>query len=299
VRVDRRSFIRAVALAAAAPAALRGEALAGATAKRAKILVVHGEDAAKMLAAGIARLGGFAAFVQKGRKATVKANAAWISRPDQGGNTSPELVAACVAACRAAGASEVVVPENPCDDAERAFKISGIAAAVERAGGRMIALAAGSQFRDVSLPKGRALKSARVAIDVLDTGCLVDLPVVKSHGGARMTCAMKNWMGAVEDRSAWHRKGLDQCIADLSTAVRPALVIADAIRVMTTEGPRGPGVVTHPNQLVLGVDPVAVDAYAATLLGLAPFAVPHVRIAHEMGLGCGDLDAVDVVHLDA
>ena len=296
--MDRRSFIKAVALAAAAPAALGGDALA-AGAKRATLYVVHGADPAKMLTAGMARLGGFAAFVRKGRKVTIKANAAWTSRPDQGGNTSPKLVAACVAACRAAGASEVVVPENPCDGAERAFKTSGIAAAVARAGGRMYAAEDDAHFREVSIPKGRALKSARIAIDVLDTGCLIDLPVVKSHGGSRVTCAMKNWMGSVADRTAWHRKGLDQCIADLSTVVRPALVIADATRVMTTEGPRGPGVVTHPQQLVLGLDPVAVDAYAATLLGYEPFDVPHVRIAHEMGIGCGDLDAVDVVHLEA
>jgi uncharacterized protein (DUF362 family) len=300
VRVDRRSFIKAVAMAAAAPAALRSAApAAGEPGKRTAIYVVHGEDPAAMLAAGMARLGGFAAFVKKGGKVTIKANAAWTSRPDQGGNTSPELVSACVAACRAAGASEVVVPENPCDDAARAFKISGIAAAVEKAGGRMYAAEGDGHFREVSLPMGRALKTARVAIDVLDTGCLVDVPVVKSHGGARITCAMKNWMGSVADRSAWHRKGLDQCIADLSTLIKPALVIADATRVMTTEGPRGPGVVAHPGQIVLGRDPVAIDAYAATLLGFEPFDVPHVRIAHEMGIGCGDLGGVDVVHLDA
>lgn len=296
--MDRRSFIKAVALAAAAPAALGGDALA-AGAKRATIYVVHGADPAKMLTAGMARLGGFAAFVKKGKKVTIKANAAWTSRPDQGGNTSPKLVAACVAACRAAGASEVVLPENPCDDAARAFKVSGIAAAVAEAGGRMYAAEDDAHFRDVEIPGGRKLTRARVAIDVLDTGCLVDLPVVKSHGGSKLTCAMKNWMGAVADRGAWHRKGLDQCIADLSTLVRPALVIADATRVMTTEGPRGPGVVIRPGLLAMGRDPVAVDAWAATLLGLEPFDVPHVRIAHEMGIGCGDLGAVDVVHLDA
>jgi hypothetical protein len=27
--------------------------------------------------------------------------------------------------------------------------------------------------------------------------------------------------------------------------------------------------------------------------------IPHVKIAHEMGVGCGNLAQVDVVHLDA
>jgi uncharacterized protein (DUF362 family) len=192
-----------------------------------------------------------------------------------------------------------VVPENPCDDAERAFRVSGIEAAVRGAGGRIYALSEESHFREVSIPKGRKLTSARVAIDVLDTGCLIDLPVVKSHGGAEITCAMKNWMGSVEDRSAWHRRGLDQCIADLSTLIRPSLIIADATRIMTTEGPRGPGLVRRPQLILLGTDPVAVDAYAATLLGREPFDVPHVKLAHAMGIGCGELARVEIVRIEA
>jgi uncharacterized protein (DUF362 family) len=296
--MDRRSFIRTVAAAAVAPAVIPGTAFSGEKAL-ATVYVVHGEDEARMLAAGMRRLGGFGAFVKKGRKVTIKANAAWVSRPEQAGNTSPRLVAACVAACREAGASEVVVPENPCDGAERAFNVSGIAAAVQGAGGRMYALTERSHFREVSLPKGRKLERAKVAIDVLDTGCLIDLPVVKSHGGAEITCAMKNWMGSVENRSAWHLRGLDQCIADLSTRIIPSLIIADATRIMTTEGPRGPGIVERPQLILLGTDPVAVDAFAATLLGREPFAVPHVRIAHEMGVGCGDLSRVEIVRIEA
>lgn len=297
--MDRRSFIRTVAAAAAAPAVIPGAALAAAGPAKAALLVVHGEDEARMLEAGVRRLGGFGAFVKRGKKATIKANAAWVSRPEQAGNTSPKLVAACVAACRAAGASEVVVPENPCDGAERAFRVSGVGDAVRGAGGRMVHLSGGGQFREVELPRGRELRKADVAVDVLDTGCLIDLPVVKSHGGAVITCAMKNWMGAVESRAPFHLRGLHQCIADLCTRIVPDLIVADATRVMTTEGPRGPGVVKRPQLILVGVDPVAVDAYAATLLGHEPFDVPHVRIAHEMGLGCGDLSKVDVVRIEA
>ena len=43
---------------------------------------------------------------------------------------------------------------------------------------------------------------------------------------------------------------------------------------------------------------MAVDAYAATLFGMQPFDVPYVQIAHDMGLGCGDLAKVDVQHLE-
>ena len=163
----------------------------------------------------------------------------------------------------------------------------------------MYALTDERLFREVSLPKGRVLKNAKVAIDVLDTECLINLPVIKHHHGSVITGSMKNWMGSVADRHAWHNGGLDQCIADMSTRIAASLIIADATRIMITEGPRGPGELKHPNLILLGTDPVAVDAYAATLLGRKPFDVPHIKTAHEMGIGCGNLDQLEIIRIEA
>ena len=73
----------------------------------------------------------------------------------------------------------------------------------------------------------------------------------------------------------------------------------DATRIMVTNGPRGPGRLETPNQILFGTDPVAVDAYAATLFGKEPFSIPYIQIAHDMGIGCGDLAKVDLQHLQA
>ena len=261
------------------------------------IYVVEGKDIPKMVAVGIAALGGWTKFVQKGKKATVKVNSAWNSTAEQGGNTAPALAGEVVAACVKAGASEVVLPENPCSG-EKAFEVSGIADAVKAAGGRMY-LPKKEHYRTVKLPKAKQLVEANVAIDVLDTGCLINVPVAKTHGGSVLTLSMKNWMGSVEDRGVWHRNNLHQCIADCSTFIKPGLVIIDATRIMLTDGPRGPGKLTYPGQLVFGTDPVACDAYAATLFGKQPFDVPSIKIAHEMGIGCGDLAKVEIVKLKA
>jgi len=261
-------------------------------------VVVHGTDVAKMLAAGIERMGGWGAFAEPGRKATIKANAGWASRPEQGGNTDPDLVGAAVTALLAAGASEVAVPENPCSPAKQSFPMSGIADAVEKAGGRMKALE-DADYRTVALPEARELKQAAVALDCLETGCLVNMPVAKQHGGARLTLSLKNWMGSVQDRGVWHRGNLHQCIADMSTLLRPSLVVLDATRIMLDKGPRGPGPLSWPHQIVLGRDPVAVDAYAASLFGMTAADVPHIRIAEAMGVGVGDLARVAVEHVHA
>jgi uncharacterized protein (DUF362 family) len=249
-----------------------------------------------MMAAGIAKLGGWKAFVKAGKKATIKANVAWASRPDQAGNTNPLVASECVRACNAAGASQVVLPEKTCSPAKKSFSISGVEKAVTDAGGRLYSLK-NSDFKDMDIPDGKKLTSASIAKDVIDTGCLINIPVAKSHSASVLTVSMKNWMGSVKSRKIWHLKGIDQCIADLSTLVKPNLIIIDATRIMTTDGPRGPGNVIKTNQIIFGTDPVACDAYAATLFDKKPFDVPHIKIAHEMKVGCGDLKQIEVIEL--
>ena len=267
------------------------------TPDQAVVHVVHGTDINRILAAGIAALGGWQTLVKPKQNVVVKPNAAWASLPEQGGNTSPDLVEQCIRECLSAGASEVVVPENPCSPAKRAFSKSGIEEAVKRAGGRMYCPRKPDEFRSIKIPEGKSLKQADVVCDVLDCACLINMPVAKTHGSAVLTLSMKNWMGSVKDRGVLHRTDLHQCIADLSTFIKPTLIILDAIRIMTAGGPRGPGKLAYPNQLVFGTDPVAVDAYSTTLFGKQPFDVPHIKLAHEMGVGCGDLTRIRVEHI--
>ena len=298
MRMKRREFLKTSAAMAACTAFASRRLLAD-DAPPPKVIAVHGTDIPAMLAAGIAELGGWSAYIKPGAKVALKPNAGWASTPEQGANTHPALVEACARACLAAGAADVVIPENSCSPSDKSFEMSGIAAAARRAGARLYALEDAGLFQAVEIPRGVKLKSAEIARDLLAADCLINLPVAKSHGGATLTIGMKNWMGAVRDRGFWHRNNLHQCIADCSTVLKPQLVIVDATRIMVAKGPRGPGPLEHPNQIVLGTDPVAVDAYAATLFGKEPFAIPYLRIAHDMGIGCGDLARVEVQHLKA
>lgn len=297
--MPRRDFLKTAAATAAALAFAPRRLFAEAGAPAARVVVAHGTEIPQMLAAAVAALGGWGAFVKPGQKATIKPNAGWASTPEQGANTHPQLVEEAIRACRAAGASEVVLPENSCSPSAKSFAMSGIGAAAKNAGGRLYEPDDDQDFVEVAVPGGKTLKQVAVVRDVLETGCLINMPVAKTHGGAKLTLGLKNWMGSVRDRGFWHRSGLHQCIADFGTLVKAHLTIVDATRIMVTNGPRGPGELKTPNQLVLGTDPVAVDAYAATLFGMQPFAVPHIQIAHDMGLGCGDLAEVDVQHLEA
>jgi uncharacterized protein (DUF362 family) len=293
----RRTFLQTTATAAAAaalPAAAQDAAKPAST-----VIVVHGKDIPKMLEAGIAKLGGWGAFITRGAKITLKPNVAWNSTPEQGGNTHPDLVRACVLAGEAKGAGTITIPENTCHPEKATFKASGVEAAIKGTKARLYRPAK-DDYRKVDIPNGKTVKSANVPNDVLDCDCLINMPVAKSHSATGLTLSMKNWMGSVtnEDRRGWHRDGLHQCVADFSTFIKPKLIIIDATRIMLTKGPQGPGELAHPDEIILSTDPVAADAYAATLFKKQPFDIGYIKLAHEMGVGCGDLTKVKIERVE-
>jgi len=61
-----------------------------------------------------------------------------------------------------------------------------------------------------------------------------------------------------------HKIDLHQCIADINTVRKPDLVVMDAIRILTTNGPKGPGKTEDIGEVITSTDIVAADAYAAT-----------------------------------
>jgi hypothetical protein len=61
----------------------------------------------------------------------------------------------------------------------------------------------------------------------------------------------------------------------------------------------GPGprcMVPHVKNVILASDDqVAIDAVAAKLMGLDPMSIKFIRLAHDLGLGCGDPREIDIV----
>jgi hypothetical protein len=54
----------------------------------------------------------------------------------------------------------------------------------------------------------------------------------------------------------------------------------------------------HPkieNFILASEDQVAIDAVSAKMMGFEPLKIPFIKIAHERGLGVGDVDQIEVV----
>ena len=69
------------------------------------------------------------------------------------------------------------------------------------------------------------------------------------------------------------------------------MTVLDAFRTLKNHGPTGGRLDDVDNsterarRIVAGIDPVAVDAYGATLFGIPPIEVGYIRESHEQKLG--------------
>jgi uncharacterized protein (DUF362 family) len=299
--MDRRDFVRRVlgASVAAGVAPLLGTRpalLAPQENSPVDLVAVRGGEPDIMFDRGIEALGGMQACVGAGSTVVVKPNIGWDVVPERAGNANPLLVARIVRRCLEVGASKVYVFDHTCDDWKRCYRRSGIEEAAVQAGATVVSGGSKSYYHEVEVPGGQSLRSAMEHELVLEADVLINVPILKSHGGARLTAAMKNLMGVVWDRGFWHSNDLHQCIADFAAYRKPTLNVVDAYYVMKRNGPRGVSeadVVTMKAQLI-SADIVAVDTAAAKLFGVDPSDVRYIPLARDRKVGRMDLENLHI-----
>ncbi|MGB2958917.1 MAG: DUF362 domain-containing protein [Bacteroidota bacterium] len=260
------------------------------------LVAVRGGEADLMFDRGIEALGGMKMFVRKGQTVAVKPNIGWDVTPERAGNTNPGLVQRIIEHCYDAGARQVYVFDHTCDNWQGCYSRSGIERAAKDAGAKVVPGDSESYYQSVSVPGGRSLSEAKEHEIILAADVFVNVPVLKSHSGTRLTIAMKNLMGVVWDRGFWHSNDLHQCIADFAAYRKPDLNIVDAFAVMKRNGPRGVSVkdvVTMKAQLI-STDIVAVDTAATKLFGTEPEAVRYIHLAADRNVGRMDLENLKI-----
>ncbi|MBR2298290.1 MAG: DUF362 domain-containing protein [Bacteroidales bacterium] len=308
--MKRRDFLR-TALAGAVAGAVKIEgstilaADKGASTETPNDLVaVMGGEPAELYKKGIEAMGGMKRFVKKGQKVVVKPNIGWDKTPEYAANTNPVLVSEIVKDCLAAGASEVVVFDHTCDEWEGCYKNSGIAEAAEKAGAKVAFAHDEKYYREVELPLAVKMKNPKIHEAIIDCDVWINVPILKNHGGAKMTISMKNYMGIVWDRGYLHRHNLQQCIADATTyEKRPVLNIVDAYRIMTQNGPKGKTTddVQLAKAIFMSTDIVAVDTAATKFFSqyreMSLDNLPYLSMAQNVKVGTMDIDSLKVARI--
>lgn len=248
----------------------------------------------EMVRRAIKALGGLNKLVAKGDRVIIKPNIAWNQRPEFAANTNPYVVAALVELCKEAGAGRVKVMDHTCSvNPETSYTTSRIAA-IAREAGAEVAYIHKNRFTDFAIHDGKALKSwpfyeEMVYADEVDV--LINVPIAKQHGTSRLSMGLKNVFGMIGgDRGSLHTD-IHPKIADLNKFLKIDLTVLDAFRILKNHGPTGGRLDDVDNsaecarRIIVSTDPVAADAYGATLFSMQATEVGYIRQSHEQGLG--------------
>jgi uncharacterized protein (DUF362 family) len=265
------------------------------------LVAVMGGEPAQLLERALKEMGGIEKYVKKGQNVVIKPNIGWDKKPDLAANTNPELIEALVKHCFQAGAKKVTVFDHTCDNWQKCYANSGIEKVAKDAGAILLPGNDEVYYKEIKLPQGVKLKSIKIHQALLEADVWFNVPVLKNHGGAKMSIAMKNYMGIVWDRGFFHSNDLQQCIADACTwNKKPVLNIVDAYRCMRKNGPQGRSVsdTSLLKALIVSTDIVAADTAAIGLFNQVEKMdinqVGHIANGEKLKLGTQKIDKINV-----
>jgi len=157
-----------------------------------------------------------------------------------------------------------------------------------------------SKENDYDLQTLRLSKTIVKLIENRDKYTYINLPKLKTHSMAGVTLGIKNQWGLPQqaDRGKDHNFNLHSKLVDVFELIRPDITIIDGIEG-TINGHYPPTanadrLVKQFNILIGGEDTLAVDIVGARVFGLTRDEIPHLKIAHERGLGEGDIKKIRV-----
>lgn len=267
---------------------------------RSSVFVLRAERYDVPLEDGIARGLRHCGIDPSGRRVLLKPN---FVEYDPGGviNTHPAVIQAAIDAFRRLGASNVVVAEGSGHrrDVEYLLDGTGLRDVLRDTGTRFIDLNLGSVARVAPRARFSQLGPLFLPEAVLDADLVVSMPKLKTHHWAGVTLSLKNMFGVIPGavygwpKNVLHWAGIEESILDINAAMTRVdrFNIVDGITGMEGNGPIQ-GRPKPAGVLVLGSDPVAVDATCCRIMMVEPSAVRYLREAGKF-LGNVPSDRID------
>ena len=151
------------------------------------------------------------------------------------------------------------------------------------------------------LADSRTGASEQIPALITNATVYIDMPKMKTHYHAGMTGAVKNlgigtgplplWTITGGSAKAGLHHDIRSEIVDHIACRVPDLTIMDALQAMQGQGPASGTMVTM-NLVLASKDPVAVDAVAATIMGIPPYLITHLVFAANENIGVIDLNNI-------
>ena len=157
----------------------------------------------------------------------------------------------------------------------------------------------------------KSTRISRIMSDICTTS--INVPVIKLHGMAGITIALKNHYGTIDNPWDFHENactdpGIPEINALPVIRKKERLTIVNAIQTIYKEGNRWkPGVVWPYGGIILGTDPVAVDRVCLKIINekrksegkpVIKQEAKHLQLSEELGIGISNLNNIDLVEIE-
>ncbi len=216
----------------------------------------------------------------------IKPNLVSASEASFGATTHPEILAGIIEYLQAEGFNNIAIAEGSWvgDKTSRAFEVCGFYDLSKRYDVPLI------DTQKDKWHKKNCGGMELVLCDCVDQfDFLINVPVLKGHCQTRITCALKNMKGLLpnKEKRHFHSMGLHKPIAHLSRGIKQDFIVVDHICGDPDFEDGGNPLVR--NCIMVGRDPVLVDTFGCSLIGVDPAEVPYISMAERLGSGSMDL----------
>lgn len=239
-------------------------------------------------------LANYKKYIKKGDITLVKPNICW-DMVVPGSQTSPWVVEAVLEILVNRSAKIYLIEgDSNTHKAENGLKNTGIGKVIEKMGIGFINLTHAERER-IKIDNPLFFKNGLdVPKIMLEADSFVTLPVMKTHGLATITGALKNQYGCLSNVRATYHLSLDDVIVDINKAMKPTFAVMDGTIGFEDNSPKlgRPKIM---NLVLASSDPVAIDSTAAKIMGFDPKNIGHLKLANKHGLGEVDLKKIKMV----
>lgn len=259
-----------------------------------KLYIVYG-NRAKQMTMELMEAAHISEEIPQGASVALKPNLVVAAEPEYGATTHAGILEGVIEYLQEHGHRDISIMEGAWvgDRTERGFAVCGYNEI-----GRRYNVPLYDLKRDSTRPVKTRVGTIRICERALNAGYLINLPVLKGHCQTVMTCALKNMKGCLPDteKRHFHTMGLHRPIAALNAALKPALTIVDNICGDLNFEEGGNPVPT--NRMILGHDPVQIDALGCRLMGIDIRDVDYIGYAEEWGVGSSEIADGDLIYLN-
>ncbi len=139
---------------------------------------------------------------------------------------------------------------------------------------------------NIPLEAGLYFKEITVPYQAYKADLIINIPKIKTHKYARLTCSLKNMFGVIPNpRRVIYHSHLSEAIVDINQAFGPKIIaLVDGIISMEGNGPVY-GTPVQTNVILASTDLVALDCFVARMIGLNPSDIEYIGLAEKAGLG--------------